>query len=86
MDLPGTLSKDESHREDEAEESLQCITWSEDSSSIPDNTSVWITTGGKLVEGTVTAQADRPRSYVIETLLGRVEKKSISHSCQTIYH
>lgn len=41
---------------------------------IPDNTEVWITTEGGPVEGTVVSQADRPRSYVVATPLGKVER------------
>ena len=41
---------------------------------IPDNTPVWITTEGGPVEGTVVSQADRPRSYVVETPTGRIER------------
>ena len=41
---------------------------------VPDNTPVWITTEGGPVEGTVVSQADRPRSYVVETPTRRVER------------
>ena len=41
---------------------------------IPDNPPVWITTEGGPVEGIVVSQADRPRSYVVETPTGRVER------------
>ena len=41
---------------------------------IPDGSEVWIRTEGGPVEGTVLSPAERPRSYVIDTPAGRVEK------------
>ena len=41
---------------------------------IPDNTDVWISTEGGPVEGTVVSQAGRPRSYIVETPSGRVQR------------
>ncbi len=35
---------------------------------------VWIRTEGGPVEGRVVGQAERPRSYVVDTPLGRVER------------
>ena len=52
---------------------------------IPDNTPVWITTEGGPVEGTVVYQADKPRSYVVETPTGSREK-TISYSSEAICH
>ena len=39
--------------------------------SLPDNSTVWVTTGGHYTPGTVLHPADTPRSYVINTPAGR---------------
>ena len=41
-----------------------------ESPTIPDDTEVWITTGSEPVRGTVTARAEQPRSYQVETPTG----------------
>ena len=42
--------------------------------AIPDNTEVWITTDSGPVSGRVISPADRPRSYVVETPSGQIER------------
>ena len=42
--------------------------------ALPDIPPVWITTEGGPVDGTLVSQADRLRSYVVETQTGRVER------------
>ena len=41
---------------------------------IPDDTKVWITSEDQRVPGRVVSPADRPRSYVVETPTGQVER------------
>ena len=41
---------------------------------IPDNTDVWITTDGSHSPGRVTAPANAPRSYLVETQHGQVRR------------
>ena len=41
---------------------------------IPDNTAVWITTEEEPVRGTIVSPADRPRSYVVDTPTGRLQR------------
>lgn len=41
---------------------------------IPDDTKVWIMSEEKPVQGRVVSPADRPRSYVVETPTGQVER------------
>ena len=41
-------------------------------SDIPDNTNVWITTGGSHSPGRVITTADTPRSYLVESSDGQI--------------
>ena len=42
--------------------------------TIPDDTEVWITTESEPVSGRVISPAGRPRSYVVETPSGQIER------------
>ena len=42
--------------------------------AIPDDTEVWITTDSGPVSGRVISPTDRPRSYVVETPSGQIER------------
>ena len=46
----------------------------EDLPPIPDETEVWVATDNKPVRGAVNSLADRPRSYVVYTPTGQVER------------
>lgn len=41
---------------------------------IPDDTVVWIMSEDQPVQGRVVSPADRPRSYVVETSMGQIER------------
>ena len=43
-------------------------------SGIPDGPDIWIATDGSQAEGTVVWQADEPRSYIVETSTGDVQR------------
>ena len=48
----------------------------QDQPDIPDGTEVWVTSGaaGSPVRGTVTAHADTPRSYIVKTPTGLIQR------------
>ena len=41
---------------------------------IPDNTDVWITTGGQPIAGRTITSADTPRSYIVQTPTGETRR------------
>ena len=42
--------------------------------SIPDGLDVWITSESDTIPGTVVSAGEKPRSYIVETLTGQVQR------------
>ena len=42
--------------------------------SIPDGSDVWITSESDTISGTVVSAGENPRSYIVETLIGQVQR------------
>lgn len=46
----------------------------QDLPAIPDNTAVWVTTGGSPIPGRIITTTDTPQSYIVQTSNGEIRR------------